>query len=57
MAHESFLPSKLTVSKARDSLSTHLASRAVVPICSALVSLCKKSLKVSLWSCLTLKYD
>ena len=52
-----FLHSKLAFSKAKDSISAHLASGSVTPNCTALVNLCKKSVKGSLWPCLTLIYD
>ena len=48
---------KLAFSKLRDSISTHLASESVTPICAALDKLCKKSLKGSLCPFLTLVYD
>ena len=43
-----FLHSKLAFSKTRDSISTHLTSGSVTPICTALVNLCENSLKCSL---------
>ena len=52
-----FLHSKLAFSKARDSISTHLTFGSVTPICTALVNLCKKSLKGSVGPYMTLVYD
>ena len=44
-------------SKASNSISTHLASGSVTPVCTDLDNLCKKSLKCSLGPCMTLVYD